>query len=248
MNSISVPEISAHYRKILNEPITSEEVEKAIDGMKSGKLPGPDGISSKFYKSLKKEISPKLQFLMNEVMTNHEIPETWNQASITLIPKDKTDTMEVRNFRPISLLNLDYKVFAKVLAERIKLFLIDFISEEQTGFLPQRHLKDNIRTVIDIIEYYDKNPGKEVALIFLDAEKSIRQPELEISFVPIRKNEDWRKIFKCNNNIPESKSIFNYQLGQYRIFPSKKRNLARMPSVAASFYFSSRNPSKENSK
>lgn len=74
--------------------------------------------------------------------------------------------------RTVFLLNIDYKLFAKILVNRLKHYLRNYINEEQTGFLPNRHLKENIRTVINVIEFYDKHLEKEIGLIFLDAEKA----------------------------------------------------------------------------
>lgn len=65
-------------------------------------------------------------------------PQTWRKAHITLIPKEQTDTMLIKNYRPISLLNEDYKLFAKILATRFKKFLLQFVEKDQTGFLPKR--------------------------------------------------------------------------------------------------------------
>uniref|UniRef100_A0A803TGJ8 Reverse transcriptase domain-containing protein n=1 Tax=Anolis carolinensis TaxID=28377 RepID=A0A803TGJ8_ANOCA len=109
---------------------------------------------------------------MNQALTEQKIPDSWKKANIIMIPKDNSDLTDVRNYRPISLLNIDYKLFANILADRLKGFLKDWIKEDQTGFLPQRHLKDNVRIVIDIIEYYEKNNQKECALMALDAEKA----------------------------------------------------------------------------
>lgn len=64
---------------------------------------------------------------------------------ITLIPKEGADFLDVKNYRLISLLNIDYKIYAKILANRLKKLLVDFIKEDQVGvFLPGRQLKDNI--------------------------------------------------------------------------------------------------------
>lgn len=54
----------------------------------------------------------------------------------------------------------------------MKLFLSDFINEDQTGFLPRRQLRDNVRLILSTIEYYDKNPGLEVSWFFIDTEKA----------------------------------------------------------------------------
>lgn len=108
---------------------------------------------------------------MNESLQGTDIPNSWNEAAITLIHKQGLEETDVRNYRPISLLNIDYKVYASILANRLKDFLSDYIQEDQVGFLPNRHLKDNIRILMNLIEFYDKNPGRQVGLTFFDAEK-----------------------------------------------------------------------------
>lgn len=156
-------------KDILNKEITLEEVYTAIEKGKRGKSPGPDGLMARFYKVIKEKIGLQLQEVMNLMMTKREMPPSWNQAAITLIPKENSDSTNVKNYRPISLLNLDYKVFAKILANRLQGYFINYIKEEQMGFLPGRHLKDNIRTMLNVIEYYLE---KEIGLVFLDAKKS----------------------------------------------------------------------------
>lgn len=96
----------------------------------------------------------------------------WQQAIVTLIPKENSSCPNVGNFRPISLLNTDYKLFAKILSERLKKIVTEVISTDQAGFLPQRHIRDNIRVVLDMIELGDKTPGLKMGLFFLDTEKA----------------------------------------------------------------------------
>ncbi|KAF7235731.1 LINE-1 retrotransposable element ORF2 protein [Varanus komodoensis] len=90
----------------------------------------------------------------------------------TLIPKEDMDVTQIQNCRPISLLNVDYKIFASILAERLKKFLIDFIHPDQNGFLPKRQMKNNLGTILDILEYYETHTEKPMALLFMDAQKA----------------------------------------------------------------------------
>lgn len=77
--------------------------------------------------------------------------------------------MNIKSYRPISLFNDDYKIYARVLAERLKKYFLDYVNKELTGFFKsRRQLKDNLRCVNYVIEYYDKNPGKEVSFFFLE--------------------------------------------------------------------------------
>lgn len=76
-----------------------------------------------------------------------------------------------KKYRPISLLNTDYKIYARILVNRLKEYLVDHINEDQAGFLPRCHLKDNLRFLLNVIEVYDKSPDKRLGLIFVDMEK-----------------------------------------------------------------------------
>lgn len=76
------------------------------------------------------------------------------------------------NYRPISLLNNDYKIGACVLAAKLKNFLVKNINEEQAGFLPAHQIKGNPRFFLNAVEYFYKNPDKEVSFFFVNAEKA----------------------------------------------------------------------------
>lgn len=104
--------------------------------MKSGKAPGPDSIMTKFYKVFKLKLAQWLQKIMNNILENGDLPKAWEEATISMIPKDDKDSPKVRNFRPISLLNVDYKIFMKIISERLKKILNHHIGEDQVGFLP----------------------------------------------------------------------------------------------------------------
>lgn len=167
-NLKKVPE---RVKKVLDQEITSEEIMEAIGELKLGKSPGTDGITSGLYKLYKTQLMSYLGQLMNAVMKGEEIPYSWKQAPITLISKDDLEVTEVKNYRPISLLNIDYKIYTKFLVNRLKGYLTKYISEDLAGFLPWGHIKDNIRTLLNVIEEFDKNPDKKLGLIFVDAEK-----------------------------------------------------------------------------
>lgn len=86
---------------------------------------------------------------MDDILISKQIPDSWQYADITLIPKEFLDLTSPKNYRPISLLNTDYKIYAKILAERIKKVLNEYISEDQVGFFPGRQLKDNTRMLVN---------------------------------------------------------------------------------------------------
>ncbi|XP_062814148.1 probetacellulin isoform X3 [Anolis carolinensis] len=120
LNLQKLPKISDKFREELNKEITEQEIRNAIKKTDLTKAPGPDGFTAKFYKVYEEELIPYLKRLMNQALTDQKIPDSWKMAKITMIPKDNSDIMDVRNFRPISLLNIDYKLFANILADRLK--------------------------------------------------------------------------------------------------------------------------------
>uniref|UniRef100_H9GUV3 Reverse transcriptase domain-containing protein n=1 Tax=Anolis carolinensis TaxID=28377 RepID=H9GUV3_ANOCA len=175
--------ITETQRELLNKAITEEEIKKAINNLKPNKAPGPDGFTASFYKVMKDELAPFLKTLMNQVLEQRVIPESWKEGDIITIHKEDTDKTEVKNYRPISLLNLDYKIFTNILANRFKDFLSTWIGPEQKGFLLGRQMKDNVRTIVDVIEYYETYHQKELALLSIDAEKAF--DNLNWSFIKL---------------------------------------------------------------
>lgn len=109
---------------------------------------------------------------MNEILNKGKLPESWQDAYITLIPKQGTDLMLVQYYRLISLSNNDYKLFADILANRLKRILKDTIHEDQAGFLLGCQMKNNIRIEIDMLEHLEERTDKQAALMFVDAEKA----------------------------------------------------------------------------
>uniref|UniRef100_A0A803U0R0 Reverse transcriptase domain-containing protein n=1 Tax=Anolis carolinensis TaxID=28377 RepID=A0A803U0R0_ANOCA len=164
--------LTEEEREPLNRLITEEEIKEAIKQLPNNKAPGPDGLTALYYKTFQDELIRNLKDIMNNSFKKAIIPNSWQNANITLLHKEKTDPADLRNYRPISLLNNDYKIFTTILSNRLKKILNVRIKEDQSGFLPQRYLRNNIRTIINIVEYYENNPQKEVGLVFLDAEKA----------------------------------------------------------------------------
>ena len=87
------------------------------------------------------------------------------------LPKPDKDIRLLKNWRPISLLNTDYKILTKLLANRLQNVIHKIVSEDQTGYIKNRYIGENIRTVIDVIKYTSlkKIPG---LLLFIDFEKA----------------------------------------------------------------------------
>lgn len=144
---------------------------EAIERLQEGKAPGVDGYSSAFYKLFKLELLDPLHALYNSI-EKEGTPHTWQLARISVIPKPGKDDTKLSNYRPISLLNVDYKIYMDILANRFKNILNDVIGKDQNGFLPERHLRYNIRSIVNSLHYYHIHKEKKFALITVDMEKA----------------------------------------------------------------------------
>jgi hypothetical protein len=150
--------------------ITINECDIALKQFKSNKSPGSDGLTVEFYKKFWKNISKLLVESFNEAFADKTLSESRNTAIISLIFK-KGEKHNIKNYRPISLTNVDYKILAFVLANRLQNVISKIISEDQTGYIRGRFIGNNLRKLLDI-DFYLKEKLKTGVLLLLDFEKA----------------------------------------------------------------------------
>lgn len=185
LGQVDFPQVSEDVKNRLDEPITADEITVAISSMQSGKSPGPDGFPSEFYRASSAKLVPLLASVLEESFRAGGLPPTFNQACITLIAKKGKDPEDCASYRPISLLNADVKILAKVLARRLEDALPSVIHTDQTGFVKNRHSFFNVRRLLNIL--YSPNNSVPECVVSLDAEKAFDRVEWSYLFTVLEK-------------------------------------------------------------
>lgn len=123
--------------------VAAEEVARALRTAPPGRSPGLDGIPAELYRRFKATFIPLLARLFTAIATLGQLPTGFSEGLITILYKSG-DRADPANYRPITLLCTDYRLFAKVLALRLNPCLGDIIDREQTAFVPGRRIGENV--------------------------------------------------------------------------------------------------------
>uniref|UniRef100_A0A3Q3AUI9 Reverse transcriptase domain-containing protein n=1 Tax=Kryptolebias marmoratus TaxID=37003 RepID=A0A3Q3AUI9_KRYMA len=144
--------------------------------MKKGKSPGWDGVPPELYLAFWDILGPPLLDMINKAVDKGSFNPSINTAIITLLLKPNKDPAQCSNYRPLSLLNGDVKLYAKVLAMRLESHLSRLIHNDQTGFIKGRFTSDNLRRLLHII-HETKTTDSPCSVLSLDAEKAFDRLE-----------------------------------------------------------------------
>lgn len=170
----------SHYQQMLLMP-TLEEIQSLFFKLNPNKAPGPDGLTSAFFKSawdvLGEEVTRSIQHFFNSSF----LPATANATILTLVPKFP-GASKISDFRPISCLNTIYKVISRLLVTRLKPILPQLILPCQTAFVKDRLLLENTILASELIHGYHKNKGAKRITIKVDIAKAFDTISWEFLF------------------------------------------------------------------
>jgi len=185
VETLQIPYLSESDIAIISQDITEEELYRAISLSADNKSPGTDGLSNEFYKHFWPNVKDYLMQAIRKSLITKSLSISQRQGIISLIPKAGKDNNYLKNWRPISLLNQDYKLIARVLAERCKIHLSKLVSEDQNGFVPGRYIGLNIHRILNLIELCKSNNINGI-LLNIDFEKAFDCIEWDFVYSALR--------------------------------------------------------------
>ena len=209
------PTLTSEERAGLEGLISIQELSVAVQNLNNDKSPGSDGYTADFFKFFFKDVGMCLLSSINCGFEKGEMSVTEQQGVIRCIPKEGEDKSLLKNWRPITLLNIPYKIASSCIAQRLKSVLPHLIREDQKGFLKGRK---NIRPLYDTLLYSSKHNVRGL-LFRVDFEKAfdnvawsfIKKSLIKFNFGSsiIR----WISTFYCNiKSLRNSKTKFMPEL------------------------------------
>ncbi|CAC5395159.1 unnamed protein product [Mytilus coruscus] len=145
-----------------NDDVTEDELCKAINQLSKNKSPGSDGLTVEFYCKFYSELKYVLLKLFDAIEEEGILSRSMKCGIISLVYKKKGERNFLKNYRPMSLLQVDYKILARIMSNRLKSVLPKIISEDQTCCVIGRDISNNISNVRDIMELVERDDLEDI--------------------------------------------------------------------------------------
>ena len=149
---------------------TKDEIFDALRDSNKGKSPGKDGLTPEFYLAFWDVLGDDLTDVLNQGFHREQLSASQSESVVRLLFK-KGDRNDLRNWRPVSLLNADYKIAAKALANRLRKVLDTLVTNQQTCGIPGREISTNLSLIRDVLEITERT-GETGILVNIDQEKA----------------------------------------------------------------------------
>ena len=203
VHPLQLGKLSDDDKESLEGELTITECRQILKTFNFGKSPGEDGFTVEFYTKFSELLASDLVESLNTAYSRGELSISQRRGVVTLIPKADSDTLKLTNWRPITLLNVDYKIASKAIATQIKKVLPQLIHTDQTGFMKDRFIGQNIRLLCDILEQTELKdiPGILLQLDFRKAFDTIEWPMIQqvLSIFNFGASvKRWVETFYCN--------------------------------------------------
>lgn len=163
--------LSDSDRHVCEGAVTLAELTASLKTMNFNKAPGSDGFSVEFYLKFWDLLGPLLLKVINQCFADGELAESMKLSITRLIFKKRGNIKDLKNWRPISLLNVDYKICSKAITLRLAKVLDSIIDPDQTCSVPGRTISNNLVLLRDTFEYITQTDETGI-LVSLDQEKA----------------------------------------------------------------------------
>ena len=170
LDDLKSPKLSKQQKAELDKDIDEKEIKNIIKQMKGDKVLGTDGIPIEFYRMFYTKIS-KLFFDVISEISYMEFTIDQGRGIILLIDKPGRNQLTIKNWRPLSLLNVDAKIYSKILASRLYEVIDTLVYSDQSGFQKGRYIGENLLDLLSIIEHSSQYDVPAV-IASLDFEKA----------------------------------------------------------------------------
>ena len=148
---MNIPKLAHEAKTSCEGELTTKECRNALDSMDNNKSPRNDGFTKEFYLTFFNDLNRCLVDSSNFSLENGEFSSSRKQAVITLIEKKYRDKRILKNWRPISLINVDAKIASKALALRVRNVIHELVRSDQTAYVKTGYIGESIRIVDDIV-------------------------------------------------------------------------------------------------
>ena len=155
----------------MEREVTREEIKEALFKMPGSKAPGPDGYTSEFFKEAWEVIGEDVVVAIQSFFLKGFLPKGVNSTILALIPK-KEEAKMMKDYRPISCCNVLYKVISKILANRLKTILPKCITWNQSAFIKERLLMENVLLAMELVKDYHKEEISTRCAMQIDISKA----------------------------------------------------------------------------
>lgn len=134
------------------EDFSFKEFSAAVKQMHPDKSAGPDGLNPAFYQKFWTLFGKEVFLSCRKWLQDVAFPASLNDTTVVLIHK-KDDADSMKDLRPIALCNVLYKIIAKVLSNRLRELLPGIIAENQSAFVPNKSITDNVLVAFEMLHY-----------------------------------------------------------------------------------------------
>lgn len=160
----TVQKLTVDQKTVLEKPLDLVELTEALMSMKKGKSPGSNGFTAAFFKHFWNHMGVFVLKVFNHGMKRSSMIESFREGIITLIPKPGQNPESFKAWRPISLLNTDFKIISAAITARLKSVMSTLISPSQSAYIKGRYIGENSRLVYDAIDFIHENKRNGIIL------------------------------------------------------------------------------------